>query len=177
MREWSLRALWWLSGVPHILNTQHLKPGCSGLLCWVEEMLRGLDTSFLSQYSPRPVFFLCLQFFAHLSMPISKASPHQPERTQGSRREPTDHDPMSTPRAPSGVCVRQTLPILTVKFRIHTLPKRQDLPHKARDRATPTQMLLRAGSCPELSLPAFGVAISSRVLGSSVPPCPSSPGR
>lgn len=39
----------------------------------------------------RPVFFLCLQFFAHLLMPISKASPHQPKRTQSSGREPTDH--------------------------------------------------------------------------------------
>lgn len=73
--------------------------------------------------------------------------------------------------------MRQTLPILTVKFRIHTLPRRQDLPHKARDWATPTQMLLRAGSCPERFLsPCLwevgGVAISVRVLGSRVPSAP-----
>lgn len=82
--------------------------------------------------------------------------------------------------------MRQTLPILTVKFRIHTLPRRQDLPHKARDWATPIQMLLRAGSCPERFLsPCLwevgGVAISARGARQGArqpcPLCPDSSGR
>lgn len=59
VREWSQPGL---SGVSHILNTQHLKPGCSGLLLWVEETLRGLDTSFLPQCS-RGLFSSCASNF------------------------------------------------------------------------------------------------------------------
>lgn len=70
--------------------------------------------------------------------------------------------------------MRQTLPILTVKFRIHTLPKRQDLPHKASDWATLHRFSSgQAHVQNSLSLPlGGGVAISSRVLGSSVPAVP-----
>lgn len=140
------RALWCASHAKH----PAAETWVLWVLCWVEEMLGGLDTSFLSQCSPRPIFFLHLQYFAHLLMPISKASPHQPERTQSSRREPTDHvmqsqNPMSNLR-----CLRMTdtanpngkIPNSQLFLGGKTYPIKQGTEPLL-------QMLLRAGSCPE----------------------------
>lgn len=81
------RALWCATHTQHPASeTWVLRPSPLG-----RRDAEGTGHLFSPTVLSRPVFFLCLQFFAHLLMPISKASPHQPKRTQSSRRESTDH--------------------------------------------------------------------------------------